>query len=311
MSTNDDPRRSIAAWLEAEAPDRAPTRLIETSRERIRTTRQRSAWLPTRRTSDMNSFAKLAIAAAAVVVVALVGYNLLPNRGGVGSAPASPSPSSSPSPSLPTGPIEVTPSGVLPGGALLPGTYTYQSINGSTVDVRLTVPAGWINNGILTTGTSGPDLPAGVAIAFWAGDIQVYGEPCQWQGTEPDPPTGPTARDVVDALAAQPQRDASTPIERRAPGATGPGEYGGWSVELSVPVDGDLVGAPCDNGEFRSWGPEENARYHQGPGQRDVVWVIDAEQRIVVDFAYYDATPQGTVDQARAIIDSMVFGQFD
>ena len=42
----------------------------------------------------MNTYAKLAIAAAAVVVVAVIGINLLPASGGIGGQPAvSPSPS--------------------------------------------------------------------------------------------------------------------------------------------------------------------------------------------------------------------------
>ena len=105
MSTYVDPQRSIAEWLETEAPDRAPARLIVASREQIKTTRQRPAWWPARRTTDMNAFAKLAIAAAAVVVVAIVGYNLLPGRStGVGGLPASPSPSISASPSASASP---------------------------------------------------------------------------------------------------------------------------------------------------------------------------------------------------------------
>jgi hypothetical protein len=110
MSTNRDPRRSIAAWLEGEAPDRAPGRLIDASRERIRSIRQRRAWWPAWRATDMNSFAKWAIAAAAVIVVAIVGYNLLPSPAGtaIQAAGASPSiaaatsavPSANPSPAV-------------------------------------------------------------------------------------------------------------------------------------------------------------------------------------------------------------------
>ena len=98
MTTNTDPRRTIAAWLEKQAPERAPARLIDAARDRIRTTRQRPGWWPARRTSDMNSFAKWAIAAAAVVVVAIAGINLFPSRGATPpAAAASPSVSAAPS----------------------------------------------------------------------------------------------------------------------------------------------------------------------------------------------------------------------
>ena len=41
----------------------------------------------------MNTYAKFALAAAAVLVVAVVGYNVLLGRGGVGGPTATPSPS--------------------------------------------------------------------------------------------------------------------------------------------------------------------------------------------------------------------------
>ena len=93
MSTHDDARRSIAAWLEAEAVDRAPSRLIEASRDRVRATPQRSGWWPTRTTSNRTTFATLAVAAAAVVVVA-VGVVGLAQLDGPTIGPAVPLPSS-------------------------------------------------------------------------------------------------------------------------------------------------------------------------------------------------------------------------
>jgi hypothetical protein len=110
MSTNGSPRRSIKAWLEAEAPDRAPARLIDASRHRIRSTRQRRPWWPAWRASNMNSYVKWGIAVAGVLVVAFLGYNLLPSRGGTASqAAASPAVVAATSPA-PT-PVEVPATG--------------------------------------------------------------------------------------------------------------------------------------------------------------------------------------------------------
>ena len=317
MSTQIDPRRSIAAWLEAEAPDRAPARLIDASREHVRTTRQRPAFWPARRTSDMHSYAKWLIAAAAVLVVAIVGYNLLPSQGGVGGAPPSASPSptpsisaspsiaASPSPSLST----PGPNGSLPDGALAAGTYAIHDMDNTGVDVRFTLPEGWRNEGILTSGPTGIDAPGGIAIAFWTGPMQVYKEPCKWKGAEASPPTGPTAQELVQALAVQPQRNASKPTERRGAGAGSAGQYAGWSVALTVPTDDKLVGGPCDEGEFRSWGPE-GTRYHQGPGQRDTVWAVDVgDQRIIIDLASWPGTSEKSMTEAAAILSSMVFSR--
>ena len=48
-------------------------------------------------------------------------------------------------------------------------------------------------------------------------------------------------------------------------GASSFGLVNGWpgmAVELTVPADLDF--ADCDGGQFRSWGPEDYARYQQG-----------------------------------------------
>lgn len=93
MTTRHELDRSISAWLDAEAPDRAPDDVLEASRERLRHTRQRRAWLPAWRYSPMNNYVKLAAAAAVVVVVGFAGYQLLPRAGGVGGqATVAPSP---------------------------------------------------------------------------------------------------------------------------------------------------------------------------------------------------------------------------
>lgn len=83
MSSRPDLDRSIAEWLVAEAPDRAPERLLAASRDRIQTTRQRRAWWPAWRIPPMSNTVRLILATTTVVVTALIGYKLLiaPNVG--------------------------------------------------------------------------------------------------------------------------------------------------------------------------------------------------------------------------------------
>jgi hypothetical protein len=245
----------------------------------------------------MNGFAKLAIAAAAVVVVAIVGYNLLPSRGGVGGSSG---PSVSPFPTPTPIPIH--------SGSLDAGTYK-ATLPGTKLTVQFTVPTGWTwdDPGILKK--TGADLPDGHAIGIWTGDVQVYTDPCQWRTAAPNPPTGTTAQAVIDALAVQPQRHASAPVIRRGAGAGSPEQYAGWSIDLTVPTDTELVGGPCYGGEFRSWGPDENARFHQGPGQRDTVWALDVDgARLIVDAASFPATPATEMTEQAVVVSSMVFG---
>ncbi len=82
MTRPPDTERLIRAYLD-EGLNELPDRVYEVVRSDIDRTRQRVVIGPWR-TPDMNTFAKLAMAAAAVVVVAIVGYNLLPGsrRGG-------------------------------------------------------------------------------------------------------------------------------------------------------------------------------------------------------------------------------------
>ena len=299
MTRTPDPDRLILAYLD-EGVTELPDRVYEVVRSDIDRTRQRVVIGPWR-TPQMNSFAKWAIAAAAVLVVALVGYSLLPSRGEVAAPSASASPSPSPSASA-SGPIPV-----LSAGPLSPGTYDAR-IPGTNIRVEFTVPAGWnwVDGWILTKSNS--DAPNGHAIGFWSGDFEVYADPCHWDGEAPGPLTASTARELVDALAAQPLRGDSTPAARNGPAArAGLADWTGWTIDTTVPADADF--STCDRAEFRSWGPEANARYHQGPGQRDTVWALDASPRrsIAVVATSFPTTPEQTVAEIADILDSIRF----
>ena len=94
MTTEHDPRtRIVLSWLREDAHENAERVLLRTLDEVDTTPQRRSSW-PARRTNFMNTYAKLIAAAAAVLVVAVVGYQFLPGSGGVGSQPTiAPSPS--------------------------------------------------------------------------------------------------------------------------------------------------------------------------------------------------------------------------
>jgi hypothetical protein len=260
----------------------------------------------------MNNTVRLFAAAAAVVVAALIGYQLLlaPKVGGPGPA-ASPSPESSttpsPAPSGGTGWSEVQP------GALDPGTYRATEFpNGdSDITIQFTVPSGWTWNDWYLSQGAGTGPPGGVGVGFMTGmeqeDFLVYTDPCSWSESEPDPPTGPTAEDFIRALATQPGRNATEPTERRGNQLEGPGTWPGWTVTIEVPED--AVFSECDGRQYRSWGPEPNERFHQGPGQRDTVWAIEqpaAPIRLVVFATSFPDTSADALSEMEAIVDSIV-----
>jgi len=95
----------------------------------------------------MNTYTKLAMTAAAVVVVAVVGYNLLPRTGSVGvPATPTPSPTQSASPAPPAMLEQAPQAACSPGGGALdclaPGNYRLTG-NVWPAEITLGVPAGW------------------------------------------------------------------------------------------------------------------------------------------------------------------------
>jgi len=148
MTTERDPEaRIVLSWLREDAHENAE-RVLLRALDEVDTTQQRRSWWPARR-FDMNTYTKLAMTAAAVVVVAVVGYNLLPNRGETGGPSVSPSPTSvapSASPASPATLEQASFAACAPGGGtpdcLAPGTYRLTGNVWPGV-VTMEVPTGW------------------------------------------------------------------------------------------------------------------------------------------------------------------------
>ncbi len=148
MTTPRDPDAVLAAWLE-EGPYRLPEETRRAIAFTTRTTEQkrRSSWAPWR-TSQMPTFARIAL--AAVAVIALVGgaaYVIGPQPG-VGGAPPTPSPAdtSTPtaSPSLPTPAPTSRLSGVLQiGNGPIPANVRVVT-SAFTPAFTFIAPPGWV-----------------------------------------------------------------------------------------------------------------------------------------------------------------------
>jgi len=234
------------------------------------------------------------------------------------------SPGPSPSPVYATNTPSTAPRGFgLPmstvhSGQLDPGTYAYLDADGQGFNVRFTVPAGWTWNGrYLSKG--GVDPPDGAAIFFFGGPVQVYADPCHWAGAQSAPMTGRAVDRLMAALTAQPMRSPTTPADRPAnvPGLAN--RWPGKAVELTVPDT--VTFANCDDGQFRSWGPANNARIHQGPGQRDLVWAVDIEGAgvagtalppggLIIDAASFPGTSADVMSEIEAILGSVAVGHW-
>jgi hypothetical protein len=297
MSSDRDTTRIVRSWLD-EGVTQLPDRVLDAVLDQVPTTPQRRAtWWPARRLPEMNTFAKLGVAAAMVVAAALLGFNYLiaPNVGG-------PGPASEPTPTpIPTPTPAPSPAGLLPEGS-------HRLWN--AVPITVTIPApDWYGDpagGILTKNDhTDPPNGAGMIVFGGLGDLYVYGDPCQWSTTRPDTPAT-TVDELVSALAAQASRDASAPVDITLDG------YAGQSITLHVPDDAVYSAgrfSECESGQFRTLaeGPD-GARYHQGPGQIDELWIVDVNgELVVIDIGYYEGTPQSAIDELEAIVASTRF----
>ena len=89
MNENDFDR-AARAWL-GDGPTRMSDRALSSALQEIHSTRQRRALWPAWRTNRMTTYAKLIATAAAVLAVAVAGYQFLPGLSGSGGTNATPS----------------------------------------------------------------------------------------------------------------------------------------------------------------------------------------------------------------------------
>ena len=284
----------LSRWLEAEAPGRLPDRVLNATFERTRRIRQQGGWRALLGRIQMPKIA-LALGGAAIVVVAVLALGLNNvTAPGVGGQPSpTPSPTSTPSPSSSAA------AGVLPQGPFL--------VEGEP-SITVSIPgAGWTFDdrfSALMKGEEVDNLPE-AAILLWAWpagtEFYVYGDPCQWKSTRPETPVT-TAAELAAALAAQPTRDASTPVDVTVDG------HAGTAITLHVPDD--AVFTDCDESAFASYGVpgDEPTRTAQGPGQIDEFWILDVDGGIVIlDAMYRPDTSAELVDELRSIATSATF----
>ena len=137
MTASRDPDRLIHAFF-SEGLDELPDPVYDAVRDRIEQTRQR-AFIGPWRTSDMNRYLKSGLAAAAAVLIAVVGFNLLPGSPAPGGEPSA-SPSVSPSDSEPS--TEPSTAAGRPEGPHV--LFGFRSLEGASVSMTVTIPApGW------------------------------------------------------------------------------------------------------------------------------------------------------------------------
>ena len=137
MNANHELERRIADYYASEVPPRAPDRVLEAVLATVETTHQGRAIRAPWRLPNMNTYAKVAVAAVAIVAVGAVGLAVLRpgSAPGVGGPLVTPSPTAAPSPSAALTP-RPSPSPYVP--PALTETFT-SDIHG----ISISYPAGW------------------------------------------------------------------------------------------------------------------------------------------------------------------------
>ena len=299
MNQRSDIDRTLEIWL-ADGPTTISDRFVDVVSGRIGRTRQRRSWrLPWR--LQMNTPIKLIAALAAVLVFAVVGYNMLPRQPGVGGQPTPP-----PTP-IPTGTPAATEPVALPDGVLTGGRYVLQPLSDDpNLEIVAEVPAGW--NGFAGGALSSPGAIDGVLIGFMVTD-GLFSDPCHWDldGTGLEQPgdvvVGPTVDDLVNALEANGSYSASaaTPVTL--------GQYEGLELELQLTGDDEVSGCDQHGAGSDFSGPAyyvfAHGYYRQGPNSRWHLYIVDVDgTRLITMISIVETATAADIAAAEAIVAS-------
>lgn len=303
MVTDRDTTRIVRSWLE-DGRTSLPDHVLDAVLDQLPATPQRRSWWPTRRFADMNAFAKFATAAAAVVLVAVVGVSLLPGVGPIGGPGPTPTP-------VPTPVVTPTPEPTVPpappAGDIPPGRYAWTWPGGS---VSFDVPAGWAavdpRGGI----ERNKDTPEEIALANWLPGTRtevsrVFDDACGVEGTVVE--IGPTTADLVAALEAQ-VGTTTTVTEVEIDGLP--------ASRIDITVDPATDPATCrlaPDGPIQVWFQDQSGYLALWTGSdgaygKAVVWSVDVgDDRVIFTTGWHADTPPEDIAAVDQIVASMAF----
>jgi hypothetical protein len=244
-----------------------------------------------------NTNLRYGIAAAAVVFIAFLGFNLIPGKGiGESDPSASSVPSAVAAPSQRANvPGDYEP--IAPGRTLYrpPWNFGYSMGNWIRGDLILTMPSGW--DQLATSRGAGMD---GASTTLRAG---VAGPVCAPADSEAEESSGLSVEEFVAAITSAPALQATRADATLA-------GFDGSVVNLTVPRT-----FSCDGGNGWNTGAlEGRSSFVEGfgmpwaPGSHHELWVLDVEGVTFVLDAGYDADATAAErEELRAIVASAEF----
>jgi hypothetical protein len=292
----------------------APDHVLDLVEHRISRQPQRRSWPFRGRTTTMSPQLKLIAGLAAALVVAVVGYNLLPGIAGPGAPSAPPT---SP-PSTPAATVVVTPAPTdsvvdLPDGPLTAGRYRIRPLpdDPDLRDLELVadVPEEWQGFATVPALVSPRGVPDdGVLIGFMKAET-LFSDPCHWdldgsgdRGQPGDIVIEPNRESLVAALRANP---GYTVVRTEPYSLDG---FDAWHVELELPREDVL--ATCDvspdsggtAGDFLVFG---GGFWAQGADNQWLLEIIEVDGGLLVALvSYFDETSALHVAAGHAIVES-------
>jgi hypothetical protein len=275
----DDLIRAFLGEGETDLPDRA----FDAVRADIHQTRQRVVIGPWRE-PDMSTFARVAIAAIAVLTVGLAWVNFGPKQPGVGGQPT-PTASSKPSPRALT--EEFVP--------LEAGTWV--AADPFIVRVTFTVPDGWEGGigGEYFAGLNPLGRPGGLNFL----DIgKVYADPCHFESRFVDL----SGVRSVDDFAATLANESS--LVDKFPTRISLGGYSGRELIMTAPDT--FKGCTLSPDGYAVWQLPLGANYSMQPGQTSRLMILDVGgRRLVIDIPELPGQTAQELAEVLAIVDSI------
>lgn len=293
--------RATTDWLET-GSDRTPPHAVDAVLLAVRSTRQERPLPVPWRSFPMQTYLRVAIAAAAVVAASVAWLNFTP-RDNVGDVVApsgtvvptpSSTPTSTPNPSPTPRPLPV-PTG--DSGLPLQAGARYVVTDPFPFPMSIVAPPGWSGhiggpNAVWLGPLDGDDV-----VSFQRFD-KVFTDPCHPEPGGMVPSIGPAASDLVNAIVTRPGLAPTTPTSTTLGGRP--------ATELRL-----MLGAPqsdCTNGTYQLWELPLGATNQLQTGMSERAWVMDVDgQRLVVLAIDAGDASQVQQDAIQQVIDSIRF----
>lgn len=297
MTTDRETTRIVRSWI-AEGADRLPDRVLDAVLDQVPTTPQRRLRLPWR-PFDMPTIAKLGGVAAAILLVTVLGFQLLPRAADIGTPAATPTPTPSPTP-LPT--VTFSPLGRME-GRVAPGTYRVG--DPFRMPFTITFPSAWNR---VAHETDGVALYRSDPVQYAPGLIvvsridQVFPDPCHPSAASPAPSGEPLGGDEIVAQLRSLAGFTAGPVSEVTLGGH-PARSFVLSNEIPTEEATKCAGSPLD---LWAGALGRNTTNQQST---DHIWVVDVDGvPVTIDLQSTSAlTPAQAVTEAEQVVNSIQF----